>query len=127
MRGKICLIAAAFMLLSCSKYTTNVDEGNGRDRLQHLSHEMIVLGKRLENPYKTENMSKALASLYPTKAGLTAVSPTDLYVRFLPKSQDELDALKEADIHLVDHPLDYDILVEGDWYHDPEEPDGDVT
>ena len=85
MRGKICLIVAIFMSLSCSKYTTDVDEGNGRDRLQNLSHEMIVLGKRLENPYKTENMSKALASLYPSKAGLIAVSPTDLYVRFLPK------------------------------------------
>lgn len=127
MRGKICLIVAIFMSLSCSKYTTDVDEGNGRDRLQNLSHEMIVLGKRLENPYKTENMSKALASLYPSKAGLIAVSPTDLYVRFLPKNQAELDALKEADIYLIDHPLDYDILVEGDWYHDPEVPDGNVT
>lgn len=127
MRGKICLIVAIFMSLSCSKYTTDVDEGNGRDRLQNLSHEMIVLGKRLENPYKTENMSKALASLYPSKAGLIAVSPTDLYVRFLPKNQAELDALREADIYLIDHPLDYDILVEGDWYHDPEVPDGNVT
>lgn len=127
MRGKICLIIAAFMLLSCSKYATDVDEGNGRDRLQNLSHDMIVLGKRLENPYKTENMSKALASLYPTKSSLIPVSPTDFYVRFLPKSQEELDVLKEADIHLIDHPLDYDILVEGDWYHDPEVPDGNVT
>ena len=127
MRGKICLIVATLMSLSCSKYTADVDEGNGRDRLQNLSHEMIVLGKRLENPYKTENMSKALSSLYPSKAGLISVSPTDLYVRFLPKTQAELDALKESDIYLIDHPLDYDILVEGDWYHDPEVPDGDVT
>ena len=127
MRGKIRLIVAALMLLSCSKFATDVDEGNGRDRLQNLSHDMIVLGKRLENPYKTENMSKALASLYPSKSSLIAVSPTDFYVRFLPKSQKELDMLKEADIHLIDHPLDYDILVEGDWYHDPEVPDGNVT
>lgn len=127
MRGKICLIVATVLLLACSKYGADGDAEYGSVRLQNLSHEMIVLGQRLENPYKTENISKALASLYPAKAGLVAVEPTDLYVRFLPKSQAELESLKECDIHLLDHPLDYDILVEGDWYHDPEVPDGDVT
>lgn len=127
MRGEIYLILAALMVLSCSKDEMNPDAGVGRDSIRNIPHEMIVLGKRLENPYKTENMSKALASIYPTKAGLVAVEPTDLYVRFLPKNQQELDMLKEFDIALLDHPLDYDILVEGDWYHDPEVPDGDVT
>ena len=127
MRGRISLILAAFALLSCSKYGADLENEVRGNRLQNLSHEMIVLGQRLENPYKTENMSKALASLYPAKAGLVAVDPTDLYVRFLPENQEELEQLKEADIHLLDHPLDYDILVEGDWYHDPEVPDGEVT
>ena len=27
----------------------------------------------------------------------------------------------------MDHPLDYDIVVEGDWYHDPQVPEGEVT
>lgn len=127
MRGKICLVLAALVMLSCSKDGMSFDSGSSRDYTNNIPHEMIVLGSRLENPYKTENMSKALASLYPTKAGLVSVEPTDLYVRFLPKGQEELDALLDKGIVLMDHPLDYDIAVEGDWYHDPEVPDGDVT
>ena len=127
MRGEICLLLAVVFTLSCSKDGLSPGVESGRDSIRNIPHEMIVLGNRLENPYKTENMSKALSSLYPSKAGLVAVQPTDLYVRFLPKNQSELDMLQEADIKLLDHPLDYDILVEGDWYHDPEVPDGDVT
>lgn len=127
MRGKIYWILVALLALSCSKDGMNPGAGGGRDSIRNIPHEMIVLGNRLENPYKTENMSKALASIYPTKAGLVAVQPTDLYVRFLPKNQQELDMLKESDISLLDHPLDYDILVEGDWYHDPEVADDAVT
>jgi hypothetical protein len=48
-------------------------------------------------------------------------------VRFLPADDVEYDALVAAGVHLVDHPLDYEILVEGDWYHDPLVPEGDVT
>ena len=127
MRGKISLFLVALMTLSCSKDDMHSDAGIVRDKVRDVPHEMIVLGKRLENPYRTENMSKALIALYPTKADLVPVEPTDLYVRFLPKTQAELDMLAESDIQLLDHPLDYDILVEGDWYHDPEVPEGDLT
>ena len=127
MRGKICLVLAALVALSCSKDGMNDVAVSNRDRFKEVPHEMIVLGQRLENPYKTENMSKALAALYPSKAGLAPVQPTDLYVRFLPKDQKELDILQESGVVLIDHPLDYDILVEGDWYHDPEVPDDQVT
>ena len=127
MRGKICLVLAALVTLSCSKDGMNDVAVSNRDRFKEVPHEMIVLGQRLENPYKTENMSKALAALYPSKAGLAPVQPTDLYVRFLPKDQKELDILQESGVVLIDHPLDYDILVEGDWYHDPEVPDDQVT
>ena len=47
-----------------------------------LSHDMIVLGNQLEDPYSVDNMTKALASLYPTKAGRVPVTATDLYVKF---------------------------------------------
>ena len=98
MRGKICLVLAVSVMLSCSKDGMSSDSGSSRDQSDIVPHEMIVLGRRLENPYKTENMTKALASLYPTKAGLVAVEPTDLYVRFLPKGQDDLDVLLGAGI-----------------------------
>lgn len=100
-----------------------VDYSYGRE----LSHDRIVLGDRLENPYKTENIERALKSLYPTKADRVDVRTTDLYVRFLPADDKECQMLEGMGLELIDHPMDYEIVCEGDWYHDPEVPEGDVT
>ena len=127
MRGKIRLVLMALILMSCSKdgmqSETGVDYNYGRQ----LSHEKIVLGSRLENPYKTANITKALHELYPTRADRVEVKTTDLYVRFLPKNDSEYRLLEELGLNLMDHPLDYEILEEGDWYHDPEVPENNVT
>ena len=127
MRGKITIALMSLTLMSCSKETPlserNLDYTYGRD----LSHDMIVLGDRLENPYKTENITKALNALYPTKADRVDVRTTNLYVRFLPADDSEYRRLEKLGIVMVDHPLDYDIVVEGDWYHDPEVPQEEVT
>ena len=90
MRGKITMMLMALTLMSCSKEgkvggVRDLDYDYGKD----LSHGAIVLGDRLENPYKTENITKALQSLYPTKADRVDVRTTDLYVRFLPESEEE--------------------------------------
>ena len=53
MRGKICLVLAASVMLSCSKDGMSSDVGSSRDHSNVVPHEMIVLGSRLENPYKT--------------------------------------------------------------------------
>lgn len=127
MRGKIKLALMAFLMMSCSKEGVRTERGIDYDYGQDIPHEMIVLGDRLENPYKTENITKALQSLYPTKADRVQVQTTNLYVRFLPADEAEYDMLQELGLELLDHPLDYDVVVEGDWYHDPEIPDGDVT
>ena len=95
----------------------NSDAGISGDAAQH---EMIVLGSQLEDPYSVDNITKALSSVYPTKAGRVLVEPTDLYVRFLPKDEGEMERLEELGIQLIDHPVDYEIVREGDWYHDPE-------
>ena len=127
MRGRFVIIASVLMMISCGKEELTsqrgIDYSYGRD----LPHEMIVLGDRLENPYKTENMRSALNSLYPTKADRVDLKTTDLYVRFLPANEREYDLLEASGLHLVDHPLDYDILVDGDWYQDPEIPEGEMT
>ncbi len=127
MRGKVIMMLAAVLMMSCSKEgpesARNLDYEYGRD----LAHGAIVLGNRLENPYKTENMTKALQSLYPTKADRVEVQTTNLYVRFLPKTKEEIELLKSLTDNLMDHPLDYSIRVEGDWYHDPSVPEGDLT
>lgn len=92
-----------------------------------VEHEMIVLGEQLEDPYSVANVTKALATLYPTKAGRTDVSATDLYVRFLPKNDDEFSRLLALGLDLSDHPCDYRILKEGDYYHDPSLSDDTIT
>ena len=127
MRGKIKLLVMALAVMSCSKEDMNSLNGIDYEYGRELSHDRIVLGNRLENPYKTENVTKALQDLYPSKAGRVEVEPTDYYVRFLPSDKAECDYLESLGLELVDHPLDYEIAVDGDWYHDPEVPDGNVT
>ena len=123
MRGKFNLLLLALAMVSCSKEGEVPDYGINYSYGRHLTHEKIVLGARLENPYKTENVTKALRSLYPTKADRVEVEATDFYVRFLPSSKEECDRLIEMGLELIDHPLDYEIEVEGDWYHDPQVPE----
>ena len=42
-----------------------------------LSHDMLVLGERLPDPYSVENMTKALNAVHPAGAGRTTLEPTD--------------------------------------------------
>ena len=115
------------IFLSCGKEEMNVPHGIDYNYGRGFSHEKIVLGKRLENPYKTENVTKALVDLYPTKADRVEVKSTDYYVRFLPADKQQCERLESMGLELVDHPLDYEIAVDGDWYHDPEVPENNVT
>lgn len=121
------MVLLTLVMMSCSKEGMRFERGLDYEYGRNIPHDMIVLGERLENPYTTENITKALHSLYPTKADRVDVKATNLYVRFLPDNDDEYEILKEMAPFLMDHPLDYDIVVEGDWYHDPEVPEGDVT
>lgn len=108
--------------ISCSK-DVFVDKHSGsedEDRLEDVPHEMIQLGGKLEDPYEIENVKKAIASLYPTKADEVELDPTDMYVRFLPRNEDQMDRLMELGVEMLDHPLDYEIVRDGDYYHDPE-------
>ena len=96
MKGKKILLFLALALVSCSEGELSYDNyGIDYDYGRGLSHDMIVLGSKLENPYTTENITKALVSLYPTKAGRVEVKPTDLYVRFLPADKAECDRCRE--------------------------------
>ena len=117
----------ALMIVSCSKEDLTSLNGVDYEYGRGFSHGKIVLGKRLENPYRTENVTKALEQLYPTKADRVPVKSTDYYVRFLPADKEECDRLEAMGLELVDHPLDYEIAVDGDWYHDPEVPGNNVT
>ncbi len=121
------MLMMSLVLVSCGKDEFFSEKNNDLIRGNDISHEMIVLGDRLENPYTTENVRRALISLYPTKADRVDVRTTDLYVRFLPADQQEYDQLTASGIELIDHPLDYEIVVDGDWYHDPDIPQNSIT
>ncbi len=127
MKGKVLMILAALMMMSCSKSGMESGRNVGDESGYDMGHDRIVLGERLENPYTTENMTKALQSLYPTKADRVEVKPTNLYVRFLPKNEEEVELLKGMTTDLLDHPMDFAIIVDGDWYHDPSVEEGKVT
>ena len=83
----VIIIASALSLSSCSKWDGFAGKKGGSSEEEALSHGMMVLGKQLEDPYSVKNVTKAVASLYPTKAGSVDIPTTDLYVRFLPESQ----------------------------------------
>ena len=115
-------------LLSCSLDSGSPDiPGVSSSEEEALTHGMMVLGKQLDDPYSVGNVTKALASLYPAKAVEGEVSTTHLYVRFLPSGQDQYDTLDSLGVEMLDHPVDFEIVRDGDYYHDPTVPEGDIT
>ncbi len=123
----MCLAALSAMAAVCC---THADMDDGRDETDHLSavtHEMIVLGDRLEDPYTVDNMERALNSLYPTKGSRISLKETDLYVRFLPSGDAQYRTLESLGVKMIDHPLDYQIVQDGDYYHDPGVPQESIT
>lgn len=83
---------------------------------------LTVLGAKLKNPYTVKNMRDAYNKARMTIPGfpIIPISTTDLYVRFLPTDNEQLEIL-EADTNLIlfDYPLDYEIVSLGDSYSDP--------
>ena len=123
---KYLLVALALEALCACSSTFDKDSSSAKGDVP-VEHGMMVLGKHLQDPYSVSNMTKALESLYPTKAGSVDVSETHLYVRFLPASEDQYECLLEMGVQMLDHPLDYEIVREGDYYHDPNIPEGEIT
>ena len=82
----------------------------------------IELGERLNNPYLLETMQAALEELV-REAGAQIQVPelaaTHLYVRFLPKAEEDLETLWNLGEELYLYPLDYEIKQWGLYYMDP--------
>jgi hypothetical protein len=114
------------LLTGCQEEEMPGPDGRRVD-VSALSHGMIELGEKLEDPYTVENMQEAVARLYPTRAGGISIKATDLYVRFLPKNEEEYALLLSKGLKLTDHPVDYRIVKEGDYYHDPELSENAIT
>jgi hypothetical protein len=115
------------LMASCSDEPISTESTQGKGV-------SIKLGNKLENPYSVKNMKKALENLKKSNqsAKLAAddfeITTTHLYAEFKPKNEDELNALKaDSTIVLYDHPLDYEIEVNGDYYRDPTTPTDQPT
>ena len=119
-------LLASLIPVACGR-DLPLQEPSSRAPKGEVFHGMIELGEKLEDPYTVENMKKALSSVYPTKAGRVDIHPTDVYVRFLPSSDAALQKLRADGLYLLDHPMDYRIVREGDYYIDPSLEEGDIT
>ena len=119
-------IMSALLLSACSGESLEPGAVPGGSVGDVLSHGMIVLGDKLENPYTTENVRDAYVSVYPTKSR-EEIQTSHLYVRFLPENSAKFDLLNGSELELLDYPLDYQILVDGDYYHDPSLPEESIT
>ncbi|OQB29530.1 MAG: hypothetical protein BWY08_01845 [Bacteroidetes bacterium ADurb.Bin174] len=122
----------AFALTSCDKNEVNnlteLTEPIAK-AVDPVDPEMIKLGKKRENPYSVENIRKAYQALQADgllRAPMN-IQATNLYVRFLPKTEDEYQALKKQGYELFDYPLEYERVEGGSYYHDPNLPKDGFT
>jgi len=81
------------------------------------------LGQKLENPYSVSNMQKAWDNLQSSNGRISSgnkkVKTTHYYVKFIPKNEEELNILdRDSTLILYDHPLDYEIIEQGDFYRE---------
>jgi hypothetical protein len=126
MKRLFLLLLPICALVACN-HSAWPDDDSGHYPDPTLQHGMIQLGQKLDDPYTVANMQKALESVYGTKADRVDITATDLYVRFLPKNNEEFMTLQRSGLYLLDHPMDYEILREGDYYQDPEIGDEAIT
>lgn len=120
------VLSAVIGMASCSKDPFSMENSDQSDA-ETVGHDMIELGIKLENPYAVRNITKALENVSPTKAERTDITPTDMYVRFLPDSEEEYNRLVECGFNLMEMPLDYQIIKDGDYYHDPAVDEDKIT
>lgn len=90
----------------------------------------MILGEKLENPYSVENMQIAYNNLRvenKLKSEMN-IETTHYYVRFRPKSMQELDIItRDTTLDFFDYPLDVEIKRGGTFYHDPSIPKNEIT
>ena len=147
------LTLIGILIYSCQNddfLTPENPDSNLAENIGIRSGDKTVLGKQLGNPYDISNMKQAFKNITKKKvSGRFAMRktvdqegdtleyieiPEELirithkYIKFIPKNEEELDALKkDSTLVLFDFPLDYEIDKEGDYYHDPNVADSIPT
>lgn len=91
----------------------------------------VILGDKLKNPYLVRNMQLAYNTLLEQggfDCAQIVVRPTHYYVKFMPRSLEQYEVLDhDSLLNLSEYPLDYAIIQDGNSYHDPSVPKGEVT
>jgi hypothetical protein len=128
----------AFVIISCfnacQKEEFTSDDLNPESQQNEEQAGMVFvegqmeLGEQLENPYSVENMRKALENVESQLKSATKVEPTHYYVRFRPKSEQELGLItRDTTLYVYDYPLDVEVKRGGTHYHDPSIPANEIT
>jgi hypothetical protein len=128
---KLLILILIVSFSSCKKENVFDTDGTTYENNSEPRGIIMQLGNQLQNPYSVESMTRAydhlkdsLGSSFPTMT----IELTHYYVKFSPNSQLELEELKsDTTIELFDFPLDYEVLEDGLYYHDPSLPDSAVT
>lgn len=109
--------------------TEELPEGISQEEVVFKEGQMIM-GEQLENPYSVENMKRAYDNLQAENIlkSKIKVETTHYYVRFRPKTMQELDMItRDTTLDIYDYPLDIDIKRGGTHYHDPSIPSNEIT
>lgn len=129
--SKAIFFISSLLLLSCSKEINSVQTPKIDTAEEQKFGPEIVLGEKLNNPYSLSNMQAAYESLVRTKSGegieVEELEANWLYVRVLPKDSTDVSFLIDSGLELFDYPLDYEIEVYGNSYHDPSIPEDEIT
>ncbi|MCF0200029.1 MAG: hypothetical protein HUK16_01460 [Bacteroidales bacterium] len=139
----VTIAAAAAVLVGCNKedsfltgnstgvctYYQNTTTSRTNDAYVNCPEDdAIVLGDTINDPYRLENMQRAYDNIHDGNAPISSVQANFRYVRILPESQEELDAIeRDTTIVLFDYPLHYKIAAWGSYYHDPSVNDSILT
>ncbi|MDR2928330.1 MAG: hypothetical protein LBV41_09065 [Cytophagaceae bacterium] len=92
----------------------------------------MILGRKLENPYSVENMTKAYDGLKKTARSRSidqniVIKTTHLYIRFQPRDTAEYNYLIDrSGLSLFTYPLDYETVQEGNCYKRADANDGEL-
>jgi hypothetical protein len=135
----ICIVSLLLLLvLSCKKlspekeiileeFPTGSPTGGGSadfcmeplendNNYDSVEYQTILGNQLIGNPYSVSVMQQASINLYGHASG---ISVNKKYIRFRPMDEDQMDLLLNLDIELFDYPLNYDVIIEGDFYKDP--------
>jgi hypothetical protein len=129
-RSAMVMLLTSLVLSSCELEDKMLERAE--DGMAQQEGEPMVLGRKLENPFSLTSMQRAYEALIQKDTtlviGKCLIRPTHYYVRFLPSDDIAFDLLKnDTSLRLQDYPSDYEILKEGNYYHDPAIPDSQPT